>query len=38
VVKVFIDMDEKIWPDLRKEVDGQVQRFAYSSNAAKSSS
>jgi len=30
-------MDEKIWPDLRKEVDGQVQRFAYS-NSAKSSS
>jgi putative nucleotidyltransferase with HDIG domain len=38
VVKVFLDMDEKIWPDLRKEVDGQVQRFAYSSTAAKNSS
>ncbi len=38
VVKVFLEMDEKIWPDLRKEVDGQVQRFAYSSTAAKSSS
>jgi putative nucleotidyltransferase with HDIG domain len=36
VVKVFLDMDEKIWPDLRKEVDGQVQRFAYSTTAAKS--
>src|SRR5438445_8804147 len=33
VVKVFLDMDEKIWPDLRKEVDGQVQRFAYSTRA-----
>jgi len=32
------NMDEKIWPDLRKEVDGQVQRFAYSTAAAKSSS
>jgi len=37
VVEVFLSMDEHIWPDLRKEVDGQVQRFAYSS-AAKSSS
>ena len=37
VVKVFLSMDENIWPDLRKEVDGQVQRFAYST-AAKSSS
>jgi hypothetical protein len=30
-------MDQTIWPDLRKEVDSQVQRFAYST-AAKSSS
>ena len=30
VVKVFLDMDEKIWPDLRKEVDSQVRRFALS--------
>src|SRR5246127_268106 len=37
VVKVFLSMDEKIWPDLRKKVDGQVQRFAYSTTAAKSS-
>ena len=37
VVKVFLSMDEKIWPDLRKEVDGQVQRFAYSTTAAKGS-
>src|SRR4029077_11915946 len=37
VVKVFLDMDEKIWPDLRKEVDGQVQRFAYTPSAAKGS-
>ena len=36
VVKIFLSMDENIWPDLRKEVDGQVQRFAYST-AAKSS-
>ncbi|MGA8309143.1 MAG: HD domain-containing phosphohydrolase [Terriglobales bacterium] len=38
VVKVFLEMDETIWPDLRKEVDAQVQRFAYSTTAAKSSS
>src|ERR1700746_3507828 len=37
VVKVFLSMDEKIWPDLRKEVDGQVQRFAYSTAAKVSS-
>jgi len=37
IVKAFLSMDENIWPDLRKEVDGQVQRFAYST-AAKSSS
>ena len=37
VVKVFLEMDQTIWPDLRKEVDAQVQRFAYST-AAKSSS
>jgi putative nucleotidyltransferase with HDIG domain len=37
VVKVFRSMDENIWPDLRKEVDGQVQRFAYSTSAKSSS-
>src|SRR5689334_4995015 len=37
VVKVFLSMDENIWPDLRKEVDGQVQRFAYSTSAKSSS-
>src|SRR3984957_7075295 len=37
IVKAFLSMDENIWPHLRKEVDGQVQRFAYST-AAKSSS
>ena len=37
VVKVFLEMDETIWPDLRKEVDGQVQRFAYSTSAKNSS-
>jgi putative nucleotidyltransferase with HDIG domain len=30
VVRVFLDMPEKIWPDLRKEIDSQVNRFAYS--------
>jgi putative nucleotidyltransferase with HDIG domain len=33
VVKVFLEMDTKIWPDLRKEVNAQVQRFAYSTAA-----
>jgi putative nucleotidyltransferase with HDIG domain len=33
VVKVFLGMDTKIWPDLRKEVNAQVQRFAYSTAA-----
>jgi putative nucleotidyltransferase with HDIG domain len=37
VVQIFLDMDQNIWPDLRKEVNAQVQRFAYS-NSAKSSS
>ena len=37
VVKVFLEMDQNIWPDLRKEVNAQVQRFAYST-AAKGSS
>ena len=30
VVKVFLEMDENIWPDLRKEVDSQVRRFTLS--------
>jgi HD-GYP domain-containing protein (c-di-GMP phosphodiesterase class II) len=33
VVEVFLEMDTKIWPDLRKEVNAQVQRFAYSTAA-----
>jgi putative nucleotidyltransferase with HDIG domain len=37
VVRVFLAMDQNLWPDLRKEVDAQVQRFAYST-AAKTSS
>src|SRR5579862_4867793 len=37
VVKVFLDMDQNIWPDLRKEVNAQVQRFAYSTSAKSSS-
>ncbi len=32
VVKVFLEMEENIWPDLRKEVDAQVHRFAYSTS------
>jgi putative nucleotidyltransferase with HDIG domain len=30
VVKIFLDMPQEIWPDLRKEIDSQVNRFAYS--------
>ncbi len=37
VVRVFLEMDQNIWPDLRKEVNAQVQRFAYSSSAKGSS-
>jgi hypothetical protein len=33
---MFLSMPEKIWSDLRKDVDSQVNRFAYST--AKSSS
>jgi putative nucleotidyltransferase with HDIG domain len=36
VVKMFLSMPENIWPDLRKEIDAQIFRFAYST--AKSSS
>jgi len=36
VVEVFLAMPENIWADLRKDIDSQVNRFAYS--AAKSSS
>jgi putative nucleotidyltransferase with HDIG domain len=36
VVKVFLTMPENIWADLRKEIDAQIFRFAYST--AKSSS
>lgn len=30
VVEVFLDMQEHIWDDLRKSIDEQIQRFAYS--------
>jgi putative nucleotidyltransferase with HDIG domain len=30
VVEIFLDMKPEIWPDLRKEIDSQVNRFAYS--------
>jgi putative nucleotidyltransferase with HDIG domain len=36
VVKAFLEMPEKIWDDLRSDIDSQINRFAYS--AAKSSS
>ena len=30
VVKVFVGMPDNIWEDLRKEIDSQIYRFAYS--------
>jgi putative nucleotidyltransferase with HDIG domain len=33
VVKTFLSMPENIWDDLRKEIDAQIYRFAYSSGA-----
>src|SRR5579864_6992684 len=30
VVEIFLTMPKEIWPDLRKEIDSQVNRFAYS--------
>ena len=33
VVKVFLNMPENIWSDLRKDIDGQIYPVAYSSAA-----
>jgi len=33
IVKVFLEMPEKIWDDLRREIDGERGRAAYSSGA-----
>jgi putative nucleotidyltransferase with HDIG domain len=30
IVRTFISMDKNIWNDLRKEIDAQIHRFAYS--------
>ena len=35
VVKVFVSMPKYIWDDLRKEIDAQIYRFAYSASANK---
>jgi putative nucleotidyltransferase with HDIG domain len=35
VVKVFVSMPQNIWDDLRKEIDAQIYRFAYSASANK---
>jgi putative nucleotidyltransferase with HDIG domain len=37
VVRMFLSMPENIWGDLRKEIDAQNYRFAYSSTAKTSS-
>jgi putative nucleotidyltransferase with HDIG domain len=33
IVKVFLEMPDKIWEDLRREIDGQRYRVAYSKGA-----
>jgi HD-GYP domain-containing protein (c-di-GMP phosphodiesterase class II) len=33
VVKTFLAMPENIWDDLRKEIDSQIYRFAYTAAA-----
>ena len=33
IVKVFLEISDKIWDDLRKEIDGQRYRVAYSKGA-----
>ncbi|HWJ48690.1 MAG TPA: HD domain-containing phosphohydrolase, partial [Candidatus Udaeobacter sp.] len=33
IVKVFLEISDKIWDDLRKEIDGQRYRAAYSKGA-----
>jgi putative nucleotidyltransferase with HDIG domain len=37
VVTAFLSMPENIWGDLRKQIDAQIYRFAYSASAAKGS-
>jgi HD-GYP domain-containing protein (c-di-GMP phosphodiesterase class II) len=37
VVKTFLSMPENIWDDLRREIDAQLYRFAYSTSAKSSS-
>jgi putative nucleotidyltransferase with HDIG domain len=33
VVQIFLDMPEKLWEDLRRDVDAQISRIAYSTGA-----
>jgi putative nucleotidyltransferase with HDIG domain len=33
IVKVFLEMPDKIWEDLRKEIDGQTYRVTYTTGA-----
>jgi putative nucleotidyltransferase with HDIG domain len=33
VVRVFLEMPEKIWEDLRKDIDSQISRITYSAGA-----
>jgi putative nucleotidyltransferase with HDIG domain len=33
IVKIFLEMPDKIWEDLRREIDGQTYRAAYSTGA-----
>jgi HD-GYP domain-containing protein (c-di-GMP phosphodiesterase class II) len=33
VVSAFLEMPEKLWEDLRKDIDSQISRIAYSTGA-----
>jgi len=33
VVKVFLEIPETLWEDLRRDIDAQISRFAYSTGA-----
>ena len=33
IVKIFLQMPDKIWEDLRKEINAQMYRASYSSGA-----
>jgi putative nucleotidyltransferase with HDIG domain len=36
IVKIFVGMPDNIWEDLRREIDAQIYRFAYSAGTSQS--